>query len=145
MTKKVSKSDSEWREQLTSEQYNIARKKGTERAFSGAYWDDHDDRHLSLRRLRRAAVQFARTNSIPALGGRASGSRRGMGKGGDRDRSDSGDDTYRSDVRASANLISAMSSPTGRSRPVCATASIPPPCRSRKPTRPGIRPLTVVR
>lgn len=32
-------SDAAWREQLSSEQYRVLREKGTERAFSGAYWD----------------------------------------------------------------------------------------------------------
>lgn len=42
MPDKVEKSDAEWRKQLTAEQFEVARKKGTERAFSGAYWDNND-------------------------------------------------------------------------------------------------------
>jgi len=40
---KVSKSDEAWREALTPEQYEVARRRGTERAFTGAYWDHHED------------------------------------------------------------------------------------------------------
>ena len=40
---KIEKSDSEWREQLTPEQYRITRQKGTEPAFSGALYRNHAD------------------------------------------------------------------------------------------------------
>ncbi len=40
---KIQKSDAEWREQLTPEQYRILREKGTERAFTGTYTDEKAD------------------------------------------------------------------------------------------------------
>ncbi|MDB4877006.1 MAG: methionine-R-sulfoxide reductase [Gemmatimonadetes bacterium] len=39
---KVVKSDGEWRRQLSGESFHITRQAGTERAFSGAYWNLHD-------------------------------------------------------------------------------------------------------
>lgn len=42
ITPKVNKSDEEWREQLTPEQYRILRQAGTERAFTGPYWNSKE-------------------------------------------------------------------------------------------------------
>lgn len=42
MNDKVNKTDEEWKKELTAEQYRVLRQKGTERAFSGEFWNTKD-------------------------------------------------------------------------------------------------------
>ena len=70
----IKKTDEEWRKQLTPEQYAVTRRKGTEPAFTGKHWDNHEPGTYS-------ACAAARRCSIPtpsliqAPDGRASGRR----------------------------------------------------------------------
>src|ERR1044072_1808457 len=42
MTEKIKKTESEWKKQLSPEQFDVTRKKATERAFTGQYWNNHE-------------------------------------------------------------------------------------------------------
>src|SRR5262249_55235967 len=42
MPEKIAKTDEQWRKQLTPEQYQVTRRKGTEPAFTGKYWNRHE-------------------------------------------------------------------------------------------------------
>ena len=43
MTYKISKSNTEWKEELTDEQYYVCREKGTEPPFTGVYWNSKEN------------------------------------------------------------------------------------------------------
>jgi peptide-methionine (R)-S-oxide reductase len=43
MPREIEKTEAEWKSELSPEQYQVLRQAGTERAFTGKYWDCHDD------------------------------------------------------------------------------------------------------
>jgi peptide-methionine (R)-S-oxide reductase len=60
MSRKVEKSDAEWREELTPEQYAVLRRKGTERAFTGEY---HDCKEAGLYRCAGCGAPLFRSTA----------------------------------------------------------------------------------
>ena len=72
MSDKVKKTDEQWAQQLSREQFAVARKKGTERAFTGEYHDHHEKGMYVCVCCGQELFRFSE-NSIPARDGRASG------------------------------------------------------------------------
>ena len=58
--REVVKSDEEWRAELTPEEYEVMRRKGTERAFTGEYWDCHDE---GIYRCRACGAELFRSDT----------------------------------------------------------------------------------
>lgn len=66
MKDKVIKTDAEWQAALTAEQFRVLRKHGTERAFTGALWENHEV-GTYLARVRTADLRFdTKFESVPA-------------------------------------------------------------------------------
>ena len=68
MTEKITKTDEEWKKELTAEEYEVCRMKGTEQAFTGMYWDCKDD---GVYKCRTCGVELFSSdeNLIQVLGG----------------------------------------------------------------------------
>lgn len=58
--REVEKSEEEWKAELTPMEYEVLRRKGTERAFTGAYWDAHDD---GVYRCRACGAELFRSDA----------------------------------------------------------------------------------
>jgi len=74
---KIARTDDEWRELLNADQYRILRERGTERAFTGQYWDNHDQgRYLCAgcgQELFQSGAKFDSGTGWPSFSAPASG------------------------------------------------------------------------
>jgi peptide-methionine (R)-S-oxide reductase len=121
MAEKVEKTEQEWREELSPEQYRVLREKGTERAFTGAY---HDTKEPGVYRCAGCGSEVFRSDTKFESGtGWPSFYEPASSDAVETER-DWGLLVPRCTARA-AEGTSAMSSETARSRPACATASTP--------------------
>lgn len=132
MVDRVGKSEAEWKAQLTPEQFKVARKKGTERAFTGEYWNDHAKDTYSF--------VWCNTPLFPSENKYESGTGRPsfwkpVAPENVRGEDDISFWARRTEVVSPpAPRIWVMSSRTAPSKPASATASTPPhSCSSRSP------------
>jgi peptide-methionine (R)-S-oxide reductase len=118
MTTKITKSDAEWRAELTPQQYHVLREKGTERPFSGELWNDH--RAGVYRCAGCGSELFASDTKFESGTGWPSFYQPTAAEAVD-------EETDRSFFMTRTEATWATSSTTARGRPASATASTPRP------------------
>ena len=132
---KIDLPDAEWRKRLSPEQYHVLREGGTERAFTGVLYDNHDEGAYRCAACGNAlfdsGTKFESGSGWPSFTGPAAKDHVTLHE-------DVSHGMVRTEVRcANAAAISAMSSPTGPGRKACATASTRPRSISRSGTTDG--------
>ena len=61
MSEKITKTDEEWKKELSSDEYEVCRQKGTERAFTGMYWDCKDK---GVYKCRGCGIELCSSTSV---------------------------------------------------------------------------------